>query len=37
MEMEMPEESKTQNDIIAKLFNMMEMFTQRITQLENKI
>ena len=37
MGIEMTEESKTRNDMIAKLFNMMEMFTQRIIQIENKI
>ena len=37
MEIEMSEESKTGNYMITKLFNMMEMFTKRIIQLENKI
>ena len=37
MEIEMNQESKTQNGMIAKLFNIMEIFTQRIIQLENKI
>jgi hypothetical protein len=36
-EMEMNEESKTRNDMIAKIFNIMEIFTKQIKQLENKI
>ena len=35
-EMEMNEESKTRNDMIAKIFKIMEIFTKQIKQLENK-
>ena len=37
IEIETSRESKTRSYMIAKLSNMMEMFTQRIIQIENKI